>query len=106
MKFISRAASWFKGWLLVESALQLALALNISPRTLRKLFQDAFRSSPYQFMLIHGLQCARRELLRSSIGPSSISRVATSHGFTEWGRFSQQYRRMFGELPSATMKNY
>jgi len=47
---------------------------------------------------------ALRELLRSPANAATISRIATQHGFEELGRFSQYYQRMYGELPSATLK--
>lgn len=84
-------------------AAQLANELNISPRALRKLFNDIFQTSPYQYMLSYRLQCVRRELNRHSASASTISNIATKFGFDELGRFSQYYRRMYGELPSATL---
>ncbi|WP_236637969.1 helix-turn-helix domain-containing protein [Mangrovicoccus ximenensis] len=33
-----------------------------------------------------------------------VSDVAMDHGFLHWGRFSQAYRKMFGERPSDTLQ--
>lgn len=87
-----------------RSASQLANELYISPRALRKLFNDIFQISPYQYMLSYRLQCVRHELNCHSASASTISSIATKYGFDELGRFSQYYCRMYGELPSATLK--
>jgi hypothetical protein len=33
-----------------------------------------------------------------------VTSVATDHGFSELGRFSVQYRTLFGESPSASLQ--
>jgi AraC-like DNA-binding protein len=37
-------------------------------------------------------------------GPATIKEIAIEHGFVELGRFAGEYRRLFGELPSQTLR--
>ncbi|WP_414703825.1 helix-turn-helix domain-containing protein [Pseudomonas sp. UBA2047] len=47
------------------------------------------------------MDAARNELLCSG-SDRLVSEVAEAWGFNHLGRFSEQYRRRFGELPSST----
>ncbi|MFC1630781.1 helix-turn-helix domain-containing protein [Pseudomonadota bacterium] len=71
---------------------------------MRKLFQDVFQTSPYQYLINYRLQCVRHELERSLPDSAIISQIATQYGFEELGRFSQYYRLMYAELPTETLK--
>lgn len=74
----------------------------------RKELFSSFRLSrdytPMEFVLEQRLQAARRELLKSRTAPRAISEIAYACGFSHLGRFSKQYRRRFGELPSGTAR--
>lgn len=56
--------------------------------------------SPALFLRNHRLHKARRMLLDEA---SSVKEAAYSCGFTEMGRFSGYYKKLFGENPSATL---
>src|SRR5690242_8314203 len=47
---------------------------------------------------------AARAQLQESDGTASISEIASRCGLTHLGRFATEYRRAFGELPSATLR--
>jgi AraC-like DNA-binding protein len=46
---------------------------------------------------------ARRALLAADRELVTVTEIATSFGFVELGRFSVEYRKVFGESPSQTM---
>jgi hypothetical protein len=50
---------------------------------------------------LHPLSLA---LLRAGSSTTTVTRIATDHGFWELGRFSVNYRAMFGETPPATLR--
>jgi AraC family ethanolamine operon transcriptional activator len=39
-------------------------------------------------------------------GETTVSTVATDHGFCELGRFAGTYKLMFGETPSETLRTH
>lgn len=49
------------------------------------------------------MNLAHRKLLRCDATETTVTEVATEHGFWELGRFSCDYRALFGETPSATL---
>jgi transcriptional regulator GlxA family with amidase domain len=44
-------------------------------------------------------------MLRAADPSDSVTRIALDAGFRQLGRFAVEYRRRFGECPSATLKN-
>lgn len=80
----------------------LAQALGVSYRVLHYAFEDSLGVSPYRFMLTQRLHAARR-LLKS--GDVSVREASGNLGFDNPSRFSRQYERHFGELPSATRRH-
>jgi AraC-like DNA-binding protein len=50
------------------------------------------------------LSQARRALLSSDCNVVTVTEIATGFGFVELGRFSVEYRKMFGESPSDSLR--
>ena len=67
-------------------------------------FQEAFGISPGAYHRRLRLNGARRELSRSWARDVTIAQVALRWGFDHFGRFSVDYRHLFGETPSATLR--
>jgi transcriptional regulator GlxA family with amidase domain len=49
------------------------------------------------------LSAARGALLTANRKQVTVTEIATSFGFVELGRFSVEYRKVFGETPSQTL---
>jgi len=82
----------------------LCAALGVAPRTLHAAFSAVFGMSPHRYLRIRRLNQAREALRQSAEGQGLVKSVALEHGFWHMGRFAQEYRALFGESPSSTMR--
>ena len=80
----------------------LLMATRAPERTLRKHFLRFFGLAPLTFFRRLRLAAARDALLAKS--GDNVTDIASRFGFAHFGRFSSDYRRCFGELPSATRR--
>jgi len=87
------------------SSRALCEATHMSERSIEMLFKEVYGISPRTWSQLARLNAARQELLRADIRSVSVTAVATRWGFYHFGRFSAAYRRLFGEVPSATILN-
>ena len=81
----------------------LARAAGVSERTLRYAFQDRFGVSPKAYLSAVRMQQVRRALRAADPAETRVSDVANRFGFWHMGQLAADYRRRFGELPSATL---
>lgn len=86
------------------SIAELARATAVSPSALQKAFQRAGQPPPMTSLRQVRLRRVHAELARSSAGATTVTRTAGRWGFVHMGRFAQQYRQMFGEVPSETLR--
>jgi AraC-like DNA-binding protein len=82
---------------------EICAAIAVSERTLRKCCQEYLGMSPVRYLWLRRMHLARRALLRAEATSTTVTEIATERGFWELGRFSAEYRRLFGERPSATL---
>ena len=82
----------------------LAHTLAVSERTLRKAFQNTYGLSPCRHLRMLRLSRVRRALLSAHDQVVTVTKIATEFGFAELGRFSVEYRKVFGESPSVTLR--
>lgn len=85
------------------SVTELCKATHTSSRALFYAFQSLLGRSPIQHCQILRLHAARRRFLQRG-SDAYIRGVAEGLGFMHSGRFSADYRQLFGELPSETRK--
>ncbi len=82
----------------------LCAALSVSECRLRKAFRRVRGLPPCRHLRMLRLSQARRALMDTDSGLSTVTEIATGFGFLELGRFSVEYRRAFGESPSQTLQ--
>jgi transcriptional regulator GlxA family with amidase domain len=81
----------------------LCRALAVSERSLRKAFRRIHGLPPCRHLRMLRLSRARRALLSADCKRMTVTEIATCFGFVELGRFSVEYRKVFGESPSQTL---
>jgi len=77
-------------------------AARVPKRTLYKGFERARQNTPLAYLRQVRMEGAREELL-SGQSPS-VTNTAMTWGFNHLGRFSAEYRKRYGESPSATLR--
>ncbi len=77
---------------------------GLSERSLQYGFKEYMGISPVRYLRLVRLNEVRRELLASGKKRIKVMDVALNWGFVEMGRFSGEYRQLFQELPSETLK--
>jgi AraC-like DNA-binding protein len=82
----------------------LSKAIGVSERSFRNAFYRVCSTGPKRYLRIWQLHQVRRSLRRASGRMSTVTAVATEHGFLELGRFAGEYRALFGESPSRTLQ--
>ncbi len=81
---------------------QLAEHAGVSVRTLFAGFKSFLNTTPMSYLKELRFEQAHIELMRNE--HISVTDVAFKWGFTHLGRFSQEYKRRYGELPSCTRR--
>jgi AraC-like DNA-binding protein len=82
---------------------EICAVVGASERTLRACCQEQLGMGPIKYLHLRRMHLARRALCASRPGGSTVTRIAADHGFWEFGRFSVEYRHLFGESPAATL---
>lgn len=82
---------------------ELCTHLHLTPRTLQNHFHSVVGESPAEFLRAVRLNACRR-MLRACTKTTAVQEVAAQWGFFHMGRFSQEYKAMFDELPSQTLR--
>ena len=82
----------------------LCRELGVSRRTLQYGFHEVLGTNPVQFLRAMRLNGVRRDLRSGGRPPGSVQDAAARWGFWHLGQFVTDYKRMFGELPSETLR--
>ena len=89
---------------LTLSLSDLCTAARVSERTLEYAFRETYGVGPLGFVRRWRFHRARRALLYPTFRGGTVSEVAHGMGFWHLGRFATEYRQLFGELPSDTLR--
>lgn len=84
------------------SVLDLCQHLRISRRTLQTSFQRVAQMSPVSYLRSARLNRVRQLLRSTGTQAIPVGDAAARWGFTHLSYFAKEYRKLFGELPSAT----
>ncbi len=87
------------------SRADLADAAGVSIRTLSRAFFQRHGMGPMGFLRVRRLHAAYRQLLGAEAGSIKVTDVAIRYGFNHLGKFAVEYKRAFGESPSATLNH-
>ncbi len=83
-------------------AIDLCRELGVSDRSLRRTFRERVGLGPMAYFRFLRLNAVRTRL--QAAPEVAIADVAGEFGFHHMGNFAADYRRLFGERPSATLR--
>ncbi|NMM27435.1 MAG: helix-turn-helix domain-containing protein [Glaciimonas sp.] len=83
---------------------ELCERLHVSRRTLQYCFENVLGISPIQYLRIIRLNGARRHLREDLTGCRTVQDVAAGWGFWHFSQFSSDYRKLFGQSPSESLR--
>ncbi|MBQ0825856.1 AraC family transcriptional regulator [Streptomyces tagetis] len=82
----------------------VAAATGVSARTLQLHFLNHLGRTPSQYLRDLRLRGVRDELLHPRSAGTTVTEVASAHGFHNLGRFSSLYKSVYAESPSETLR--
>jgi transcriptional regulator GlxA family with amidase domain len=91
----------------LESPVSLSdavILVGTSTRSLLRAFQKRRGTSPMAFRRRRRFEAARRDLFLADPGETSVTMIAGRYCFDHLGRFAGDYRALFGESPSDTLR--
>jgi AraC-like DNA-binding protein len=101
---VVRAIDWLRSHLSQPLDLEhLAAVAGVRPRTLEAHFKTFLGTTPLGWLRRMRFANARRKL-EECFEDTSVTSVALGAGFNQPGRFAVEYRALFGEPPSATLR--
>lgn len=81
---------------------EIASHIDVSERTLQSAFRRVRGATPTKVLTQMRLHHAR-QALHNPDGPATVSAVCNLYGIAHHGRFSKQYKELFGESPVDTL---
>lgn len=82
----------------------LCRAAQVSERTLRNIFQEYFGVGPMRLLKVRQLREIRAALLIAHPRHDTVTQVAARFGIWDFSLFARNYKALFGESPSATLR--
>lgn len=88
-----------------EAEETLAQHCGVSLRTLETAFREAYDTTPVQYVKSRRLHAVRHCLLKADDPGLTLTKAANRWGLIHMGIFSREYKALFGEFPSETLRN-
>jgi methylphosphotriester-DNA--protein-cysteine methyltransferase len=85
---------------------ELCVAIAVPQRTLHMCCVESLGISPKRYLLLRRMNLARKTLRIADPAATTVTQIATQFGFWNFGRFSVEYRSLFSEMPSATLRTH
>lgn len=83
----------------------LCRATEVSERTLRNIFQEYFDVGPMRLLKLRQLVEIRTALLAADPVTDTVTRIAAGFGIWDFSLFARNYKALFAETPSATLRS-
>ena len=83
----------------------LCAAIGVPERTLQACCVEFLGMSPSRYLRLRQLNMVRAALRRADSATTSVAEIARHYQFSDLGRFAADYRAIFGEMPSATLRH-
>ena len=84
---------------------ELCVRLNVASRTLRTVCHEYLGMGPKKYLHVRRMHLVRRALRVGTPDTTTVTDTAMRYGFWELGRFAIEYRALFGESPSVTLRS-
>ncbi len=82
----------------------LCRVTQVSERTLRNIFHEFFGVGPMRLLKVRQLREIRAALLRADPQRDTVTRIAARFGIWDFSLFARNYKALFGESPSRTLR--
>jgi AraC family ethanolamine operon transcriptional activator len=83
---------------------ELCQVAGVCERTLEYAFRERYGLTPKNYLLLYSLNEARKQLRMADSSTCHVTEIARQHGFWHMGAFGADYKKLFAELPSETLK--
>jgi AraC-like DNA-binding protein len=77
---------------------------GVSERTLRNVFHEYFAVGPVRFLKVRQLRNIREALLAADPARETVTRIAMRFGISDLSLFAYNYKSLFGESPSYSLR--
>ena len=90
----------------VPSVADLCRVFGVSRRSLQYAFEEVLGVSPVTYLRAQRLSAVRRTIIKTAETNTSVMEIAECWGFWHPSYFTASYKKLFGELPSATRQRH
>jgi len=98
------AGAFHQPELVPQSVEDFCTALGATERKIRRAFKSFFGMGPAKLAKFHRLNRVRRMLVEGLPDNAKVMSVLSACDVTEFGRFAGEYKAIFGERPSDTLR--